>query len=1100
MASYSRKPNYHFKDKNSTGIDKVPAGRQIIIEDYDGDGSGKIKKFVKKGGATGASITSTTTMEEILNSDAVEGSGDLENSVMSKAQFEAMAEMRRNQFAGSGFVEFGKVYADYTNWGNKINEGMSTLDINSGWNSDIFYMGNTKHGDNPPSVNVNGYLHKLFGVGILNLENLDYFNEDLLNNIRFPEAPDAFVISDSSNLPQAMKQGDFAILNDLSRNIILDGTFENTNILNPYDNSRTNVSIVDNKLKVQVDDDNSNGYIALQVPIFKGKNYTLSFDYELSEDCKKIYMMTDYVSGLKDFSSTSNGSYTVTFKATNGNGDYQRIHFYSYDKDDKNNSYILLDNITLIESDETPIVALEDVDANIDIYENSDKFQARDSVSRQDLVFLESWHEDISEKGIVYPYGNVQYRGADTDSLSGISNGSFTGAGTYSLFGNWQNENDLVGKGYIWNNMSEQDKVKFVGNPDNNIYADGDKYIQVRYRIRVVKGLGNDWKNNWSKNYIGYYDNSMRMQICGQGQQILSKAFITSPSDCLFFGRRPSGEGVKIEQIGSFTGVKYGSETSSKEFGYTGQISALPIALVQRRNQGAFHPVYNPEGTAATWGNDGTEGRIWCSDEFHPEMNSILDCFNPETLGSDTDNKADGSIGFTKAYFNSTNNQAIRPDGLAYNEINERDVQDLRMNAEKKYLNSEILQKGLQDLINDKYRGSEGVWKTIKLPFNPVVEGTSIDGTNKAFKIKNYSDVGKIVIPSFKGEIIYTCVSNNNKVYQFMTGNNHNSYGSSLWWPHSNSGGSIYFFSGNHLSITGSWDMFSEDEVLTMYVSYRDSYTNSHVGLHCDIIGNPNKMPSKFMDELDKGKSIMGVPVVADKNTRSINLPDGSKDSFYLTYPTNGRVETKLILNCKSDNTFEKLDNRKQVYANSTSGSITITDLATDSCTMVFYDTRVHSPKTGSNEMTMLLKNEDVYISLGQVNSQHGGYINHQLIDKHGPGQSGRESGYSKIIQEFTYSNSFSSYGGPKHTPVSDHLNWGYCKNRSGIKVMNFLTKVNNKLCINFNFKEIRHNGDVDGDNEVFSNKSIAVTESNDDNGLPCVTGIKRIELPYFID
>jgi len=41
---YSRKPNYHFKSKDETGIDKVPEGRIVVIEDYE---NGISKTFVK---------------------------------------------------------------------------------------------------------------------------------------------------------------------------------------------------------------------------------------------------------------------------------------------------------------------------------------------------------------------------------------------------------------------------------------------------------------------------------------------------------------------------------------------------------------------------------------------------------------------------------------------------------------------------------------------------------------------------------------------------------------------------------------------------------------------------------------------------------------------------------------------------------------------------------------------------------------------------------------------------------------------------------------------------------------------------------------------
>ncbi|RUA06003.1 MAG: excinuclease ABC subunit B, partial [Fusobacteria bacterium] len=44
--------------------------------------------------------------------------------------------------------------------------------------------------------------------------------------------------------------------------------------------------------------------------------------------------------------------------------------------------------------------------------------------------------------------------------LSGIAEGDFDGADTYSLFGQWQKAGDLVGKGYKWSDLAEEDKVK----------------------------------------------------------------------------------------------------------------------------------------------------------------------------------------------------------------------------------------------------------------------------------------------------------------------------------------------------------------------------------------------------------------------------------------------------------------------------------------------------------------------------------------------------------------------------------------------------------------------------------------------------------------
>jgi hypothetical protein len=65
---YTRKPNYHFRTKNDTGIDKVPLHRHIIVEDYEGDGSNVMKFFVKTGGD---SFDENTTIETALSDPSV---------------------------------------------------------------------------------------------------------------------------------------------------------------------------------------------------------------------------------------------------------------------------------------------------------------------------------------------------------------------------------------------------------------------------------------------------------------------------------------------------------------------------------------------------------------------------------------------------------------------------------------------------------------------------------------------------------------------------------------------------------------------------------------------------------------------------------------------------------------------------------------------------------------------------------------------------------------------------------------------------------------------------------------------------------------------
>ena len=208
-----------------------------------------------------------------------------------------------------------------------------------------------------------------------------------------------------------------------------------------------------------------------------------------------------------------------------------------------------------------------------------------DAISRSDLVFLESWHEDISEKNFVYPLGNVQYLGADTDGLTGITNGAFTGFETYSLFGNWQTPSALIGKGYVWSSLTEAQKKAFIANPENNCYLDGDKTIQVRYRVRVVQGLGDSWGNvdpniqstgtNAALKYGSYF-------VLAKGKQVFEDTFktiLTLSSDFFYSGNAQYGyKSVN----GVFDGVESTGAIASSTLAYEGKCFALPIALVHR--------------------------------------------------------------------------------------------------------------------------------------------------------------------------------------------------------------------------------------------------------------------------------------------------------------------------------------------------------------------------------------------------------------------------------------------------------------------------------------------------------------------------------------
>ena len=190
-----------------------------------------------------------------------------------------------------------------------------------------------------------------------------------------------------------------------------------------------------------------------------------------------------------------------------------------------------------------------------------------------------AWHEDISEKNFVYPLGNVQYLGSNTDGLTGIVDGSFTGFEKYSLFGNWQTPSALIGKGYVWSSLTEAQKRAFVANPENNCYLDGDKVIQVRYRVRVVQGLGDSWHtvNPQNTSYMCYAEISSNF-VAAKGKSVsLPSDFRVSNTNVYIPSSAYSNSSIK--ENGIFE-MKTTENVSS--FAHEGKCYALPIALVSK--------------------------------------------------------------------------------------------------------------------------------------------------------------------------------------------------------------------------------------------------------------------------------------------------------------------------------------------------------------------------------------------------------------------------------------------------------------------------------------------------------------------------------------
>ena len=313
----------------------------------------------------------------------------LESNMMTKAQFNALAEERKANRAGSGFEEFGKHAVSTNNYPN-INEGMFVSILNH-----VTYNGNIKLGysgidntgvskTNYPITNVNGVRHRVDNGGVA-------------NNITLPSAPNVFPY-DTVLTPEQIASGVIKHADSSNSGLIVNGKFDmDTSGWTAY---ASILSVDSGRLKIT--SSNTQGGRARQIiNTIVGKEYIVESLQEngTSENTLYVVPLAVYSTPGALLVTKSSGRFTATTTTTS----------------------------LLIVNSNTTASTFSYAD-NIVVY-------PADAISRSDLVFPESYHEDIAEKGFGYPFGNVQYLGGNTDGLTGITNGAFTGFETYSLFG-----------------------------------------------------------------------------------------------------------------------------------------------------------------------------------------------------------------------------------------------------------------------------------------------------------------------------------------------------------------------------------------------------------------------------------------------------------------------------------------------------------------------------------------------------------------------------------------------------------------------------------------------------------------------------------------
>lgn len=781
--------------------------RKLDLFEYnDNDGVGRLR--------------TTTPSQEIAIAEK------LEANMMTKAEFNALAEERKANRAGSGFDEWGVYNATgsaTTFFGSGTSvigfQNMAVPSMTGGyWDGTFFNC----FGKNSSSI-ISGVTHK-------HLET---------SAIRVPPAPHIYP-HDTVLTPEQIASGVIKHADASNSGLIVNGKFDVDTSGWTVGGASAGISWDNGKLKVVVLGAGY-GWAYQSIPTIIGKKYIITYDVDITSASPIAYARNS--SGVEIARSIT--------------------------KQGKN--YIL----EFIATTSTTMIAFGNAVVNTtNIYDNISVYPA-DAISRSDLVFLESWHEDISEKNFVYPLGNVQYLGGNTDGLTGIANGAFTGFEQYSLFGNWQTPSALIGKGYVWSSLTEAQKRAFIANPENNCYLDGNKTIQVRYRVRVVQG----WGDSYYADGLLYYSNSTGRVYTNNDWLKPKGKLVNITSDLASYSVNETGYYSKINTIflqsteyssdyGILVAISKADNAYEVNTSYSGRNFAILLASVHRRNQGMYHPVYNPNGTKKA-----SDGSFWYNTAV--SFTNILDCFDPAKLLT-----ASGYIGTVSG----------RPDGLFYDQVHESDILDLRNSSKKVEDYNRLISREFNKLVAGTNRGKEGEIFT-------EIKTQTTTGTVATIEV-NYGTKYK------SGDTVY--------VYDLTTSAVKGRF-------------TVISISSNTLTVDTAFAKLANSYMISGASSTR---TKSNTILVCDVIGNPANYPSHW-----KANEGAFTTLHTAEDGTSL-LPDGARDTFKLSRKANA---TPLLCLRSTDSgatwasftpTFSTITNE-----------ITLTDEPAGNLVMVYYQT-----------------------------------------------------------------------------------------------------------------------------------------------------------------
>ena len=468
---------------------------------------------------------------------------------------------------------------------------------------------------------------------------------------------------------------------------------------------------------------------------------------------------------------------------------------------------------------------------------------------------------------------------------------------------------------------------------------------------------------------------------------------------------------------------------------------------------------------------------------------------------------------------------SYRPDGLFYDEVNERDIIDLRNSSHKVQDYKRLLEREFNKAVAGEVRGEEGEWEIVN---EPIVH---------SYVIQNYSNTGVFALyvdgTKFnEGEHI---------TFYFINDSGEYAYGR----------GHVYERHTLYMKVN-CVDNFRTDlisgttETAGRYMIGRASTRKkSNTILHCDIVGNPANY-YRGQTYIDSGTvtTVIGdvvwaitatgggtagnfyeaktvqasIDLAAENYASTTNWTDLGTDwdgagswrtgvsGTSLVVGENGEDYTSGIIYAKASKkvvnnliSLESTDNG--ATWTTPTPALNTTDntyyVNANNLYMLFYETHTNITKNAVNSEVLALG--DVFAT-STFKKEYGSHLMNSLINKVQDSSDWAGTTVPLIqtaFKEFP-NNILSTWNDSFATTLANVITLNGATSPIATKALPYITKENNKAYLNLVFKEMKF--DVDwGDDSKF-NIVDNVSTTTDDNANTVLIGQKRIELPYFIE